>query len=75
MLLAPWRWWRQKELCEVTGLDDGSVSRIVRRLGDEQLLRNRGRRYVHSTPTSCSTRGTDTATGSNPVRGVRRIYD
>ncbi len=38
MLLEPERWRRQKELAEVTDLDDGHVSRIVRRLADDQLL-------------------------------------
>jgi len=38
MLLEPRRWWRQKELSAVAGLDDGHVSRIVRRLADEHLL-------------------------------------
>ena len=43
LLLDPARWWRQKELADATGLDDGNVSRIVRRLGDEALLERRDR--------------------------------
>ncbi len=43
LLLDPNRWWRQKDLAETTGLDDGNVSRIVRRLGDEALLERRNR--------------------------------
>jgi hypothetical protein len=42
MLIDPARWWRQKELSEATGLDDGHVSRIVRRLGEERLLERDG---------------------------------
>lgn len=38
MLIEPTRWWRQKELSEATGLDDGSVSRVARRLGEERLV-------------------------------------
>lgn len=38
LLIDPTRWWRQKDLAAVTGLDDGHVSRVVRRLGDEMLL-------------------------------------
>jgi hypothetical protein len=41
MLLEPRRWWRQKDLVQVTGLDDGNVSRIVRRLDDELLIERR----------------------------------
>jgi len=43
MLEDPDRWWRQKELVAATGLDDGSVSRIVRRLDEELLLERRER--------------------------------
>jgi hypothetical protein len=43
MLLDPARWWRQRDLVEATELDDGNVSRIVRRLDDELLLERRGR--------------------------------
>lgn len=42
LLLDPERWWRQKDLAEATGLDDGNVSRIVRRLDEEELLERRG---------------------------------
>jgi hypothetical protein len=43
LLLDPSRWWRQKDLAETTGLDDGNVSRIVRRLDQEMLLERRER--------------------------------
>jgi len=42
MLIEPQRWWRQKELAKATRLDDGHVSRIVRRLLDERLVEKRG---------------------------------
>jgi hypothetical protein len=42
MLLDPSVWWRQKDLAEATGLDDGHVSRIVRRLKDELMLASDG---------------------------------
>lgn len=38
LLLDTARWWRQKDLSEHTDLDPGRVSRVVRRLEDEQLL-------------------------------------
>lgn len=43
LLLDPARWWRQKDLAIATELDDGQVSRVVRRLRDERLLAVRGR--------------------------------
>jgi hypothetical protein len=43
LLLDARRWWVQRDLATVTGLDDGSVSRIVRRLDDEFLLERRDR--------------------------------
>lgn len=43
LLLDPGRWWRQKGLVGATGLDDGNVSRIVRRLDEELLLERRDR--------------------------------
>lgn len=43
LLLDPSRWWRQKDLVGETGLDNGTVSRVVRRLQDELLLESRGR--------------------------------
>jgi hypothetical protein len=46
LLIDPRRWWRQTELVEATGLDDGSVSRLVRRLDEEQLLERHGRREL-----------------------------
>lgn len=44
MLVDPWRWWRQKDLAEATELDDGHLSRVVRRLDEDELLdyRNSG---------------------------------
>lgn len=42
LLLDPARWWRQKELAEKTNLDDGHISRIVRRLDDDELLERDG---------------------------------
>lgn len=44
LLLDPHRWWLQKELVSATGLDDGNVSRIVRRLDEEFLLERRERK-------------------------------
>ena len=41
LLLDPARWWRQKDLSQETGLDDGTVSRAVRRLADELLVERR----------------------------------
>ncbi|HSZ14141.1 MAG TPA: type IV toxin-antitoxin system AbiEi family antitoxin [Solirubrobacteraceae bacterium] len=38
LLLDPERWWRQKELSEHTDLDAGRISRVVRRLEDDELL-------------------------------------
>jgi hypothetical protein len=38
LLISPQRWWRQKEIADVTGLDDGQVSRTVARLREEELL-------------------------------------
>lgn len=43
LLLDPSRWWRQRDLVEETGLNNGTVSRVVRRLRDELLLENHGR--------------------------------
>lgn len=42
LLLDPSRWWRQKELAEHTDLDPGRVSRVVRSLGDDELLTRDG---------------------------------
>ncbi len=50
LLLDPVRWWRQKDLAEATGLDDGSVSRVVRRLDDEMLLEQHGRELRPRSP-------------------------
>ena len=41
LLLEPKRWWRQKDLAIATQLDDGNVSRVVRRLDEEALLERR----------------------------------
>jgi hypothetical protein len=38
LLVDPKRWWRQKDLAAVTELNDGHVSRTVRRLREERLL-------------------------------------
>lgn len=43
LLLDPSRWWRQKDIVEETGLDNGTVSRVVRRLEGELLLESHGR--------------------------------
>ncbi len=44
LLLDPERWWVQKELAEHTDLDAGRVSRVVRRLDDNDLLTRDGSR-------------------------------
>jgi hypothetical protein len=44
LMLDPRRWWLQKDLVAATGLDDGNVSRIVRRLDNEFLLERHERR-------------------------------
>jgi hypothetical protein len=41
LLDDPSQWWRQKDLALETGLDDGRISKIVRRLDDDQLLERR----------------------------------
>ena len=38
LLLDPGRWWRQAQLAEHTDLDQGRVSRVVRRLEEDGLL-------------------------------------
>ena len=43
LLLDPQRWWLQKDLAMTTGLNDGNVSRVVRRLEEEYLIERRGR--------------------------------
>jgi hypothetical protein len=45
LLLDPWRWWRQKDLASMTGLDDGHLSRVVRRLDDDDLLEHRAAEF------------------------------
>lgn len=45
MLIDPWRWWRQKDLAEASELDDGHLSRVVRRLDDDELLDHRGSEF------------------------------
>ncbi len=42
LLVDPSKYWRQHELVEVTGLDDGSISRVVRRLDEASLLERHG---------------------------------
>jgi DNA-binding Lrp family transcriptional regulator len=42
LLLDPARWWRQKDLSEQTDLDPSRVSRVVRRLEDDDLLARTG---------------------------------
>ncbi|MBX9718512.1 MAG: hypothetical protein K2X36_06670 [Microbacteriaceae bacterium] len=44
LLLDPARWWVQKEIADHTRLDRGHVSRVVRRLDDDQLLERDGYR-------------------------------
>ncbi|MEW6582160.1 MAG: type IV toxin-antitoxin system AbiEi family antitoxin [Actinomycetota bacterium] len=51
LLLDPERWWRQRDVVEATGLDDGTVSRIVRRLDEDLLLEIRGRELRPRAPT------------------------
>jgi hypothetical protein len=43
LLEDPHRWWRQRDLVDSTGLDDGTVSRVVRKLDADGLLRQRDR--------------------------------
>lgn len=50
LLSDPQRWWTQKELAGLTGLDDGSVSRTVRRLDEQFLLERRARQLRPSDP-------------------------
>ena len=38
LLIEPERWWRQKDIVAVAGLDDGHVSRTIGRLREEELL-------------------------------------
>lgn len=38
LLVEPARWWRQKDLAVETGLDDGRISKVVRRLDEDRLL-------------------------------------
>lgn len=45
MLIDPGRWWRQKDLAEATELDDGHLSRVVRRLDEDELLDHRGSEF------------------------------
>jgi DNA-binding MarR family transcriptional regulator len=50
MLLDPERWWRQKDLADATELDDGSISRVVRRLDEELLIERSGHRLRPQDP-------------------------
>ncbi len=45
LLADPAVWWRQKDLVAATGLDDGRISKIVRRLGEDRLLERSGRDF------------------------------
>jgi Transcriptional regulator, AbiEi antitoxin, Type IV TA system len=45
LLLDPMRWWRQKDLAEETELDDGHISRVVRRLDEDGLLERHGAEF------------------------------
>jgi hypothetical protein len=45
LLLDPSRWWRQVDLVRETGLDVGHLSRIVRRLDDDELLEHRDAQF------------------------------
>lgn len=45
LLADPQRWWRQKDLADVTDLDDGHLSRVVRRLDEELLLDHRDGKF------------------------------
>ena len=45
LLLDPTRWWRQKDLAEETQLDDGHISRVVRRLDEDDLLQRQGAEF------------------------------
>lgn len=45
MLIDPSRWWRQRDLADATGLDDGHLSRVIRRLDDDELLDRRGAEF------------------------------
>jgi DNA-binding Lrp family transcriptional regulator len=50
MLLEPGRWWRQVDIAERLSLDDGYVSRIVRRLEEEQFLDRDGKQVRPRNP-------------------------
>jgi DNA-binding Lrp family transcriptional regulator len=50
MLLEPSTWWRQVDIAERLSLDDGYVSRIVRRLEEEQFLDRDGRQVRPRNP-------------------------
>lgn len=41
MLVEPERWWLQKELAEATRLSSGFVSKVVKRLGEDELVQRR----------------------------------
>lgn len=41
LLAEPTRWWRQKDLATEAGLDDGRISKIVRRFDEDRLLERR----------------------------------
>lgn len=41
MLLDPEQWWRQKDLAEITQLDTGQISRVIKRLRNDRLIEGR----------------------------------
>lgn len=50
LLAEPARWWRQKDLATEAGLDDGRISKIVRRLDEDRLLERRDSEFRPSDP-------------------------
>lgn len=50
LLAEPARWWRQKDLATKAGLDDGRISKIVRRLDEDRLLARRNSEFRPSDP-------------------------
>jgi len=50
LLAEPARWWRQKDLVPECQLDDGRISKIVRRLDEDRLLERRDSEFRPSDP-------------------------
>jgi hypothetical protein len=50
LLVEPSRWWRQKDLAVEARLDDGRISKIVRRLDEDRLLERRDNHVRPSDP-------------------------